>query len=278
LHKYLYTHANPINGFDPTGESFASMACAIGIGATIGATVAGGTAWLLGYSTKVVVGVAIAGAVIGATGGAYFLAPLLPATWAGWVPVFAHIVRGIDPFVLGNAKSNLFGIGLLIAIFGYILPTIEEQGSVEPNNDQKEAINRAIKLIEETPSHSYLAEGIKKRKFYVYPDTGTTMGYQPQSTTNIHLNESLLDFDDIFVASTIIHEYVHSYSGFILKGTSRGEVWAYDMQSQFLKSRGIIGTAQEIFNNSSFVTIGYLEDLAKSQQRFLSPEDRSILS
>jgi hypothetical protein len=103
------------------------------------------------------------------------------------------------------------------------------------------------------------------------------MGYQPQSTTNIHLNESLLDFDDVFVASTIIHEYVHSYSGFILKGTSRGEVWAYDMQSQFLKSRGIIGTAQEIFNNSSFVTIGYLEDLANSQQRFLSPEDRSIL-
>jgi RHS repeat-associated protein len=36
LHKYLYTHADPVNGIDPSGNSWTSIGIAIGIGAVIG--------------------------------------------------------------------------------------------------------------------------------------------------------------------------------------------------------------------------------------------------
>jgi RHS repeat-associated protein len=81
LHNYLYAHNDPINGYDPTGESFAiSISISIGIGAGIGATV--------GYLRHGAEG-ALFGAIGGGLGGAAafltlpLLLQILPATSFG---------------------------------------------------------------------------------------------------------------------------------------------------------------------------------------------------
>jgi hypothetical protein len=44
FHKYLYAHADPINGYDPTGQSFVGVIGVFALGTLIGGVV-GGTAW-----------------------------------------------------------------------------------------------------------------------------------------------------------------------------------------------------------------------------------------
>jgi RHS repeat-associated protein len=54
LHKYLYTHANPISGIDPSGRSLAGVSISIAIGAGLGALVGGAFSYydtLLGGGT-----------------------------------------------------------------------------------------------------------------------------------------------------------------------------------------------------------------------------------
>jgi RHS repeat-associated protein len=54
LHKYLYTHGNPVNGIDPSGRSLAGVSISIAIGAGLGALVGGAVSYydtLLGGGT-----------------------------------------------------------------------------------------------------------------------------------------------------------------------------------------------------------------------------------
>ena len=52
LHKYLYTHGDPINAIDPTGREFSigGLVTAMGVGAIVGGLVGGGIAKATGHS------------------------------------------------------------------------------------------------------------------------------------------------------------------------------------------------------------------------------------
>jgi uncharacterized membrane protein YeaQ/YmgE (transglycosylase-associated protein family) len=69
LHKYLYAHANPVNGIDPSGEEFSltGLTISMAIGATIGAITGGVIAH---YTQQSVLKGALYGAIIGAILGA----------------------------------------------------------------------------------------------------------------------------------------------------------------------------------------------------------------
>jgi RHS repeat-associated protein len=73
LHKYLYTHDNPVNGIDPSGLfTSVGLACSIGIGAMIGAGIGGTISYLSdGDMNSILLG-AGKGAILGAAGGALF--------------------------------------------------------------------------------------------------------------------------------------------------------------------------------------------------------------
>jgi RHS repeat-associated protein len=73
LHKYLYTHDDPVNGIDPNGLFTAvGLACSIGIGAMIGAGIGGTISYLNGGDMNSILLGAGKGAILGAAGGALF--------------------------------------------------------------------------------------------------------------------------------------------------------------------------------------------------------------
>jgi hypothetical protein len=73
LHKYLYTHADPVNGIDPSGLFTAvGLACSIGIGAMIGAGIGGAVSYMGGGDTTSILLGAGKGAIFGAIGGALY--------------------------------------------------------------------------------------------------------------------------------------------------------------------------------------------------------------
>jgi len=256
------------------------MGISIGIGASLGGLVGGGTAWVMGYSTKVIVAATFGGAVIGAILGAYILPAYIatmPTSFGGLFTAGQSVLNGLVKWYSSKFWANsLGGIGI-IALLGLLFPALEERGALNPSSDQLEKINAAIQFIEKQPGYKVLADAIKTRNFYVYPEQGYSVGYQPHTTTNIHLGEGLLDFDVEFLASTIIHEYVHSISLPVFKGTARGEIWAYEKQAEFLKTIGIYGYVNElnsVYKNTSYT---YLSDLAYYQALYLTNDKRCIL-
>jgi hypothetical protein len=78
-------------------------------------------------------------------------------------------------------------------------------------------------------------------------------GKQPILSSDIYLGNGLLSInsfpEDVFIASVIIHEYFHSRAFFLLSGTPRGEKWAYQAQSDFLRANGIEGPLSQILKD-----------------------------
>jgi RHS repeat-associated protein len=106
LHKYLYTHGDPVSGIDPSGESLAGAVASIGISMSIGA----GAGALLGYMDARI-------------GGANHSDAMLAA---GWGALIGGALGGVlGP--LGNVA--IYGSGLTQAIAYSIIIQAELIGS-----------------------------------------------------------------------------------------------------------------------------------------------------
>jgi hypothetical protein len=258
----------------------ATMAISIGVGALAGGLTVGGITWAMGFSTKVIVLASIGGAIAGSFAGFYLLAPAiatLPTTIVGWQALTTATITGIGKWYMLHPYMNTGGLLGIYALLNYVFPALEERGSNAPDAYQTGKIHDAIDFIATKPGWEELARSIRERKFYVYADSEYSQAYQPHFTTNIHLSEGLIDFDKEILASTIIHEYVHSITSPILKGMGRGEIWAYDLQSQFLKTFGISGDSYVWYQKFQNTNWTYFSDLSKAQKRYLLDDRRSVL-
>jgi RHS repeat-associated protein len=131
FHKYLYTHADPINGIDPSGLMSVSISVAVSVGAKIGATVgavAGGVYGVLKaraetgsfFTSKSLLYAAIgtitgagAGAAVGALAGVCYSllasSTLAPAKFLNDLLVIKHPT--VLPWFVGGVITGL-GLGL----------------------------------------------------------------------------------------------------------------------------------------------------------------------
>ena len=115
LHKYLYCHANPVNGIDPNGQefSFTGLLVSIAIGAVIGAI----SSFAINYRSYKAGGINVKefiiqiglGALIGAlTGAAGYLFSIFIGSWLRTLAI-SHGLRYILTGALSAAASAFFG-------------------------------------------------------------------------------------------------------------------------------------------------------------------------
>jgi hypothetical protein len=231
FHKYLYTHADPVNMVDPTGL-WGAMAISIGIGMAIG----GFTAWTMGGGTQEILFGAAAGGCVGFLVGLSYLSGL-PLFSLGWKECIAYGTL-ILPLLI-YATKELYA---------------ETQIGKEPTAAEKSRINEAIILIESKGGdYIKIAENLKKMTFSI-DDVTIVKGWarQPQlSFSKIILTDTVTNpglYDIEFLASTIIHEYTHACTILGFKATPRGEMWAWSAQSEFLKVCGVYGSVKNILD------------------------------
>jgi RHS repeat-associated protein len=87
LHKYLYTHADPVTYTDPTGKFIPILLTAMGIGALVG----GISTWLLGGSPSAIFWGTLGGATLGAG-----LGPLIAANTFGALALSASTTTTLN--------------------------------------------------------------------------------------------------------------------------------------------------------------------------------------
>jgi RHS repeat-associated protein len=98
LHKYLYTHDDPVNGIDPTGKSWGTVAIAVSvaIGAGIGAWYGGANYGWKGAITGAVIGGSIMGDLATGIVSLIGVAPIA-TQWIG-----SSVIVGITTFEIGH--------------------------------------------------------------------------------------------------------------------------------------------------------------------------------
>jgi RHS repeat-associated protein len=93
LHKYLYTHADPVNGIDPSGlMGLGSIGIAMSIGGIMGAGMSGGVNYYYNRSLSLAGQAALHGFILGAIAGASFP---IAATGIGWVATLFGASKGM---------------------------------------------------------------------------------------------------------------------------------------------------------------------------------------
>jgi RHS repeat-associated protein len=280
LHKYLYTHADPVNGIDPSGLMF---------GGSLGMAIANtlGAGMRLAVAHPIITSTIIAGTLIGAGWGAYNY---------GWRGAIGYGILGggsaAAMAAIIAAQPGAGSILLGILTLGYFGEWISNGLPAYPKSEvHKEKIKAAIDLIKNTPGYgkSYIPTTIlisKKMK-----DSGLSPYLAPLS---IYLREDILDLPTEFVASTIVHEARHQWQGinkFNLAAWGSFyqaeylEFSPYQIQSNFLrqifknKTGNEILTIELIQNNFPSDTENYnnyLVDLKDSFQTVKSFGGKSI--
>jgi RHS repeat-associated protein len=199
LHKYLYTHGDPIQGIDPSGQFLAMLSISFSLG-----------------SLRQVVAATVAIGVL------YKLTTILD-----------HVAYGR-------------------------LPTAAELAT----------INSAIALVDGNTDVSIANKAKLISKEVIDFDEGSWAKTRPFASYEILLTDELLGFVDVeFIASTIIHETLHTFQAPIYSSSFWGEKAAYQLQSDFLKRIGISGTREEIQIRFPRTRPGYLKDLAQDFEK-----------
>jgi RHS repeat-associated protein len=167
LHKYLYTHADPVNGIDPSVQfSVGSVGIGMAIGGMMGASISGGVNYYYNRSLSLAGQAAWRGFVLGVIAGASFpiaaagigwTATLLGASrglslalsfWgasaiSGAIPAYLDSIwEGNHPLSVQSAQHAVFGgvLGLLTAgVFKFTLGRIQAgYGHSIPANEMNE--------------------------------------------------------------------------------------------------------------------------------------------
>ena len=114
LHKYLYVHADPVNGYDPTGLAFSATAqlAVTGIsgvvGATVGSIVFGKSGRSPGYGalTGFVGGTSLTIAFFTGKFAPVFLESAISGIFAGGLSALIDVANGDDPTNYGKYLTN----------------------------------------------------------------------------------------------------------------------------------------------------------------------------
>jgi hypothetical protein len=235
---------------DPTGL-WGAMACSIGIGMAIG----GLSVWALGGTPKEIMMGVLAGGLIGAGVG-------------------MSLLLGGTAFAASWKEIIIISIPLLIGsgIVGKYLYN-ETQIGREPTPAEQTRINHAIALIESKGgAYKKIADGLNFTDIKI-GDLLEVVGWgrQPQiSWDKIILTDTLVkdEFELSFLASTLVHEYIHSCTIPGLKALPRGEMWAYSAQSDFLKKCGVYGDIDTIIDKYPTVYDDLIRELGEKFIRY----------
>ena len=237
LHKYLYCQAEPVNSIDPSGEfSLAGLTASMGFGSALGAL----TAWTQGYDGWGIVGGAAIGAVLG--GGLYLASPFVGTTGM-------------------TAEEGVFNVAGIFAVWYYY----ESSLGHEPTTPQKAVIAQATEIIGQTPGFQHYARALNSsiRALAYQSDPDSPWGRDLHTCSGrILLSSKLLDnVRPEWAASTIVHETHHDWQLTTFKSTWRGEQYAYQAQSDFLRERGVQGVWSKIKTRNTMEK-SFLHDLA----------------
>jgi RHS repeat-associated protein len=113
LHKYLYTHADPVNGIDPSGNM--SMAVSVGISIAIGAGIGAGVGGYFGGVKGALLG-AFSGAAAGAIGVLSFSGALALCGYYGFSTLGTLFIAGAISGIASGATGGFiegFGYSML---------------------------------------------------------------------------------------------------------------------------------------------------------------------
>ncbi len=232
---------------DPTGE-FVGIAIGIGVGALIG----GFAAWTVGYDGWGIVGGALLGGILG--GASVAVVPLLPSTFL----TFPSAARGAAPVLVAG---GLLGIWLYSEWAFGDEPTLAEQVKID----------RADQVIAATPGFNDYVNRRQDTSSWVFKSADfAAWGYDPHFFgKRVYLSTDLLTVtDDVFTASTIVHELQHTFQVPIWKASWRAEQWAYQAQSDFLRANGISGGVGALRQRFPNTRMDYLLDLRDSFEQY----------
>ncbi|QDU62393.1 tRNA(Glu)-specific nuclease WapA precursor [Planctomycetes bacterium Pan216] len=129
LHKYLYTHADPVNVFDPTGRfGLGGFVATVAIGGAIGASLRAGFAWYSGADSSTIWNEAQIGFALGGLSAAAGFGAGLIGTSYWWTLASNAFLGGIEGafeewLVLGDIEDIAFGAAKG-ALFAGILSSI----------------------------------------------------------------------------------------------------------------------------------------------------------
>jgi hypothetical protein len=237
LHKYLYTHSDPISYIDPNGE----VAIFVLLGALLaGGIIGAGIAWTCGYDGWGIV----AGAGIGMT--------IPPAAILGapyYMPLVIPLITKVGLTSIGTLNMKLFisAIVSYAAVIGAVYATEILRGTT-PTSTQQRIIDEAKELIRRTAGFSHYADWLDDMEVRVCQHDGW-WGLAPHLTNQIiYVSDMLLaNVPTVFVASTLVHEMHHALVELpVFQATGRGEMWAYQAQSRFIHFRGQANTSAGI--------------------------------
>ncbi|MDR2705352.1 MAG: RHS repeat-associated core domain-containing protein, partial [Planctomycetaceae bacterium] len=219
LHKYLYTHADPVNGIDPSGEF--TIGC-LGISMNISTSMRTSHTSILNLAVS------------------YNGSNLFTLTIPMYMARIAALLTGAS-VILPTIENFIWGMpGFMEAQERLIVKVAEN----------------IVKSTSEFSTYYPLFYGIydgTTQENYDGTDTWS-WGYSPKTiwysfNQTIWLHKKSLELPPILLASLIVHESTHNKQNFITKGSYESEKEAYSKQSDFLKQNGISGDINTIITH-----------------------------
>jgi RHS repeat-associated protein len=231
LHKYLYTHSDPVNGIDPTGEYIQLLLAALF-----------GAVW----------------------GGIYDYAHGNDGIWDGVIAgalIAGSAALGLP--AIGLSGNPVWAVAIAPAVFGGVTIGIGEyrdwSNASVPTPAQERRIWQAGRFISQVDSawsqrHGGLAI---VPVFGLTDDRGQSAWarvVKPGNTILIDSAAFTSQLSAAFFASLIVHEATHVDQGRLVgvrTSVDTQEREAYQMQSDFLRRAGISGTVDQLANRFS---------------------------